>query len=570
MYASEGDIDIDGIVDRARDYVIKNDRRMFLPILREIEQFAIERAMIFGGRTGVRALCIRNKRDDPPADSARPVAFADETEVASDLWTLELFSSNIEVDMEDCVVRLTARFGRAAGSEDGATAPTRDPEKIYRGDWRTIFLRTIIPGQEYRLSADYRIVAIGYSLGERKGIDIASLIAPIAHRGPFGAARALLMPHDMLIENLAHQLSNPLRAGNWSDYVAQICELFNARVTIGGADDASGSDSDEEQDMTGGRRGHRHHHRKDRERADREQPRADDRARDYQRDREQQQQPREQPRDREQLSRDHQRNRGQQPSRDHQRDREREQPSRARDSGGDFDFRECLLIGEHAAEFYVNPSRNLGRRVRAQYICAFDDLDEYARSLRLATNRADVRVPNDFRLRKSILKDARGELIADLFNALAFEPVPYVVAPPAVLARWRGGVPGEHPLRRTERVAAPFVVLRFLFVDIWALEYVAKSSRDGAIATAMRAQQEHLRDVAHALFDWIANARAINTLFPRTYAGIFALEDAQKRQVKAKMEIASRAPARKGLMSAVAKKDLIALGNEITSRVEAI
>jgi len=427
MYA-QGELNIAEITERAKAYVAQNDRAAFRPILRAIEQFAVSRKLIIGGRAGISALC------KVPLGGA-------------DVWILELYSLNIEKDMTDCIAQVTAQMKATDSSKDA-----------YTGDYRTIILRTSLPGREYRMFADYRLVAIGYSLGERKGINIADIIAPIIDEGPFGTKDAQLMPRDVQIMSVARALYNPANAGEWAAHYSRISALFVHNAS-GGASDPSDPNG------TNG----------------------------------------------------------------------------ANDSNGARDFaHQGALVGEYAVEYYTGIPA--GKRARPQYLISFDGIDDYAAREHLSAHYSDIRAPDDFRARKVTMHRANGDTVADLFNALAYEPIP---------------VNEAKNIKWCSHIAAPFVVLRFLLLDVWALSFVIKLSRDNE---SLRRRQEYLRDLAYQLFTWIETA-TIAEVFPAKFMGIYVQESVAKRMVSRE----SREP-----VSAISKKELIALGNEILLRMKVI
>jgi hypothetical protein len=447
---------IDETIARAKTYVIQNDRNLFLPILRAIEKFAFARKMIIGGRAGTHALC------HMPIDG-----------VDVDMWILELYGLDIESDMIACLEEVTRAMKELVGADRAGGGVKERPDDIYNGDYRTIILRPSLPGREYRLFADFRLVAVGHSLGERQGIDIGGLIEPVRAPGPFGG-ESLLMPRDLQIMRVAHMLCDPMQAGNWASQVAQLGHLFSATDVSGGSDtDASGSS----EPIGSG----------------------DERAR----------------------------------------------PTFTGLASG-------VLIGEFAVEFYTGVAAP--QRARLQYACTFEGVDEWAESKKMSVRYADMRIPDDFRMRKAILRLQKNEeIIADLFNVLAYAPVPV------------NKIGGKRLSRQvsTQLVAGPFAVLRFLFVDIWALSFIIKRSQDKKLAS----RQAFLRGVAMRLWEWIVGATSVAALFPAQYEGLYVAESVTKRRqmISARTTYEDMAP-----MSAVDKKELIDLGNEIIDRMQVI
>lgn len=450
MYAQDS-LNLGALVNSAEEYVLKHDRQMFLPLLRAVEQFAHDKGILIGGRTGSYALC-----DNPLVG------------VDVSLWILELFSFNIEQDMKDCLTYLTEKM-RELSTEEFKAQQTR-PENIYQGDYRTIVLRTTVEEREYSLWADYRLIAIGRSLGERKGIDITSIIHPVVRKGPFGTDGINVMPVDLQIMRVAHMLCDPTNASSWEKIlVPQLVDLFakcdESASTSGGGDSIEPPNKDESLDDS------------------------------------------------------------------------------------HFDLDAGVIIGEQAVEYYIGVP--VGKHVRKQYICSFTGLDEYIAANGMTMRYADLRVPDDFRVRKVVLhrdgRDGRDEVVADLFNTSSYEPIPVNFA--------RNG-----PLKG-RKIASPFTVLRFLFIDIWALSFIIAASRDSS--SGVLGRQTFLRKLARRLFDWIQTKCPVSKLFPTEYTGIFIPEGAAKRQVKASHSMIR-------VVSMVPKKDLIVLRENIMHNMMSI
>jgi hypothetical protein len=460
MY-TRGDIDIEKLTAEAREYVLRNDRKAFLPVLRRIERFAQSRKMIIGGRIGSRALL-----------SAGAVGSID-----MNMWALDLYSADIEKDMRDCLADVTQFFSATSapapapesspsGTSQTEPRPARvkeNPDDIYNGDPRSFVLRPTFPGREYRMWADFRNVANGYSLGERKGIDIVGIIAPTIAAGLFGTRDVLLMPRDMQIMICAHSICNPGFASDWAQLFAQLCDLFSLNPRNGGFARNEGAKG-------------------------------------------------------------------------------------AKGAKARFILEDGILVGEYAVEYYVGEKIAKDTRARPQYLCSFEGLDDYVAREKMTARFIDVRAPDDFRARKMILRNRNGDIVADLFNAPSYEVVPV------------NDITGGTKARKYARlVASPFAVLRFLFVEIWALAFVIEMAHDGA--DSLRKRQNFLRAIASKLFGWILAARDkdVDTLFPATYMGIYIPEGAAKRkQMMGKFQ---------GPMSTVDTKKLMEIDREIVDRL---
>lgn len=457
MYADNA-INITKIISSAEEYVITNDRKTYLPILHSIEEFAANQGagkMIIGGQAGIFALC------DNPIRGINP-----------ELWMLELFSLDIASDMKALLEFVTQRL-RDWNRED-----KRKPEDIYSGDYRTIMLRTSMPDREYILFADHRVVAVGKTLGERKGTSVMDAIRPVMGHGPFGTPNIALMPRELQIMRVCHSLCMPNLAGDWATtFIPLLCSLFNLKFPAssdagehtGGVEAAASADVDAPV------------------------------------------------------------------------------PSRAI-----FDLSKAILTGEYAVSYYTGAK--IPRNARMQYVCSFEGLDDYVMREHMTMKYIDLRVPDDFRLRKITLRDRNDHFVADLFNQLSYEPIP-------VNHVNDDDIHGHGP----KLIASPFNVLRLLFVDIWALSFLIEMHEEEQEAQRFRNRQRSLRDLAIQLWKWIIEKCPVSVLFPTEYVGIYEVESSAKRKATARK--GSKEPQQ---ASAIAKKDLIDLRTELFTQMKFI
>ena len=469
MYATKA-LDIAQVISKAENYVLTKDRQAYLPVLHAIEEYIATKAagkIVVGGRTGVNALCECESQGGLNRDAVHSTPSGLNCGISADLWTLELYSSDIESEMHKCMDFVIAKIREPATEQ-------KRPEHIYNGDYRTAILRTQIPDREYAFFIDYRLVAIGKSLGERKGIDIMSIVSPVIGNGPFGTPDIPLMPRDVQIMRVAHMLYDPNMSAAWNSiFIPQLCSLLALDEQKCGGDQESEEASPEELDS-------------------------------------------------------------------------RLQTVQPSQSGGSPDkqtncIESGILIGEYAVKAYMHTP--IDKFARKQYVCLFDGIEDYAERKHFTLNYADVRVPDDFRLRKFVLRKQNNDLVADVFNSTSFEVVPV------------NHIDGQV-------VASPLCVLRFLFVDIWALSFVITISPD---AGALKKRQNFLRRLAKDLFHWIVEKCPVAMLFPTEYVGIFQAVSGAKMKIFAKSgkKIETR-------YSVIPKKDLTQLYDDVLARMQAI
>lgn len=80
-------------------------------------------------------------------------------------------------------------------------------------------------------------------------------------------------------------------------------------------------------------------------------------------------------------------------------------------------------------------------------------------SCKLTYSTCDVNIPQDFRLKKHtvIVNSSYGKIcIMEIFNSASFELIPYITRP---------SIPDI-------KIGNPFVLLRFLFIDYWIIEFI--------------------------------------------------------------------------------------------------
>lgn len=129
-----------------------------------------------------------------------------------------------------------------------------------------------------------------------------------------------------------------------------------------------------------------------------------------------------------------------------------------------------ILIGDHA----MTAMGLLDSGSRVQFI-APDDIDDIRKKcercilrrdtdIKITYMRYQLNLPDDFQILKYTLylNDKDGQVaIADIFNSSAFEPIPFARV---------GGI----------RVGNPWVLLRFIFIDIWVLKLILNLDQNAA------------------------------------------------------------------------------------------
>jgi hypothetical protein len=331
----------------------------------------------------------------------------------------------------------------------------------YTGDRRTLILRAVANDRQYRIFCDYRHIATGYSLGARLGVDIdVNIIQPPSVM--VGDVNINIMPRNIQIMYLCGLLCDPLRAADssWTEYMKLLVKMFAMHDT----------------DVTG--------------------------------------------------------------SEDNMR------TAKIRSTmPDDLDY---VIIGESAIHAYMGTN---GSNVRPQYLCAFNDIDGWVTKHNYRSHYVDVRLPNEVRMRKMIIHDDK-KLVGDIFNALSFMPVSYNEwnEDSKVGAKHRRRHPKhrqrddrqkrdyDHNHQRdydhinkdyndtqiqSAKIGSPFCVLYFIFIDVWALNFIARSARDDDVRDSMNSRIKYLKTIGARFFDWIMTQDSGSTIFPLTYVGTY-------------------------------------------------
>lgn len=159
-------------------------------------------------------------------------------------------------------------------------------------------------------------------------------------------------------------------------------------------------------------------------------------------------------------------------------------------------------IGDPGVAFYLNWKKE---NMREQYIGSFDDetFRTYARNFGFEYIPSQLYAPDDFRLLKVTLR--KGTNSIDVFNAGSYDPIPYCMS------------------KKGHMIGSPLVILRFLFIEIWALAHL-KNGSDG-----INRRIEYLRLEITNLLNFIKKCPQ-EILFPIDYIGTFKLEKRARAQ----------------------------------------
>ena len=172
-----------------------------------------------------------------------------------------------------------------------------------------------------------------------------------------------------------------------------------------------------------------------------------------------------------------------------------------------------VLIGE----FAMARLNGISDPARVQFLTAepIEDLERrvsrLARNYKVIAVKYTLNIPDDFQIVKHTiyLTGAREQVaVADVFNSPAYELIPYSCV-------------------NSVRVANPWVILRFLFIDIWVLRLVAHISKVDAATTAARVSAVLAR--CDLLRTYIAKDLAATFQFD--YVGNYVNESVAKKKL---------------------------------------
>lgn len=154
--------DISALIAAAKEYVLEHDRRRLDPYFRAIERLIEENSLILGGKVSVDIIMHAPK--------------------TADSYMYEIYSAAPEESarqIADAVFDEARR--RAAGSPP------------------IVACDTLIPGHDYSVSADGRLLCRVLAMKEYRGIPLMTAIRPAPHPGYFGAQVLCMSPELHLV-----------------------------------------------------------------------------------------------------------------------------------------------------------------------------------------------------------------------------------------------------------------------------------------------------------------------------------------------------------------------------------
>lgn len=168
--------DLPRIIDEANRFVMENDRSLYDPFLRVIEQYCIDNAVLIGGMVGTDLLI--NKP------------------LSKDSYQWELFA------------------------DDTYNVARRLADELYKVksphiDSRLIALRTDIKHREFTIMVNLRMVAKIHNLDRYRGLKLYDLMGPAARTGYFTKNIVKLIPEEIQIIELYRSLYSPGRFDRW-------------------------------------------------------------------------------------------------------------------------------------------------------------------------------------------------------------------------------------------------------------------------------------------------------------------------------------------------------------------
>ncbi len=176
-------IDITKYFDSASDFLIKNDRSLYFPYLKYIEEYCFRNEMIIGDYNAV------NRVED------------------KDSYFFDIYSDDIFNKTKDMVDELYNNV------------------KSKFIDNKYIQLQTFLPNKELIVYINARQICRVYFIGRYKGVSINQYIKPIIDKGIF-AEKSYYMPEIILLIQIYRSLYNPSKLNEWGKYVELENKLY--------------------------------------------------------------------------------------------------------------------------------------------------------------------------------------------------------------------------------------------------------------------------------------------------------------------------------------------------------
>lgn len=170
---------LDNCVSYASAYVLKNDRKLYEPLLSHIEEFLSSEPVVFAGQTASE--------------------YFDGKELNKDSYVFEIYASDPLNTSERLVDSLYAKFKN--------NSPFIDIN--------TLALETLIKHTEYSISVGSRSLMKVLTFGEYRGVDLIEIMNPIKAPGRFSGAIIKIVPEDWYLITAYRMLYSPQYVDQW-------------------------------------------------------------------------------------------------------------------------------------------------------------------------------------------------------------------------------------------------------------------------------------------------------------------------------------------------------------------
>lgn len=148
-------------------------------------------------------------------------------------------------------------------------------------------------------------------------------------------------------------------------------------------------------------------------------------------------------------------------------------------------------------------------------------LAEDDKTLKLGYQKYDLAIPGDFMLKKVTIYidiDGKDQNLCDVYNSTSYEIIPYDVLADKGISNTSNKKYGSY-----------WVLLRFLFIEIWALQMIKGVNEKAGKDTSF------FNNKINIILGWIAGLREStkdNVKFPMTYQGVFIKENVSKKSLQ--------------------------------------
>jgi len=237
MYAT---LDVDALTRRAEIYVLQNDRLLYLPFFVVAERFCKDNKIVIGGAAGV-IISTQNTTPDhdttslpsPDHDITSPPLSSDVENGAAMIMMEDIARDDVAAKRYDKDSFFWELYCDNTFDTVKKLANTLAKTQSRHVDARTVALQTNIKYKEYTISVDARALFKIYALDKYRGVELVKLFTPVKARGPFSGSDVATatdvdcFPPEIFLMMIYRDLYNFSKASTWNDTLLLEKKLFD-------------------------------------------------------------------------------------------------------------------------------------------------------------------------------------------------------------------------------------------------------------------------------------------------------------------------------------------------------